>query len=166
MVVIRELSAKNLNQAVRIYAQGVLMEVPPGSTDSEETLTKILKANLRRYIVQHQQRQIWLAFKTNTPCGLLDFYLFKRSIRIRFICAIPPRQGTGTHLMMELAKFAIQKRVEKIRSTVSTQDLRAINFYFTHLGFTQTGYQKENDGLMLFLAVIDPKILLQSAASI
>ncbi len=160
-LLIQELTTNNLNQAVQLYAQGILMEVPPGSTDSEENLMKLLKNHLRRYLHHHQQRQIWLAFKAATPQGLLDFYHYQRSIRIRFICAIPPRQGIGTYLMVKLAKFAIQKEIEMIRSTVSTQDRRAIDFYFTHLGFTQTGQRKEDDGLVLYLAVIEPKTLLR-----
>ena len=159
-VAVHELTEEYLEKAASIYAKGLLIEEPPGSTEPLDVLTELMKENLQRYLERKEKRRIWIATIAEDIRGLLDFYLEESNIRIRFICAIPPRQGVGTQLMRHLARFAQTKRVSTIRSTVSSLDQRAIGFYFDHLGFGKVGQRLEKPGFHLFVVAIDPDDLL------
>lgn len=96
-----------------------------------------------------------------TACGILDFFQRKRSLRIRFLCAVPQDEGIGTQLLTHLAKFGVNLQVPVIRCTVSMLDERALHFYFRHLGFRQVGIRPEEPGFSLALAAIQVSELLQ-----
>jgi len=138
------------------------MEIPPGSKESLETLIQIMRHHLQSYLLKKDTRRIWLSFTGNQPCGLLDFYFKTSTIHIRFLCSIPPSQGIGTQLMTHLAQFALNNDLKIIRTTVSSLDQRAMNFYFDHLGFFKTGKRAEEPNFDLFLAAVYPKELLLS----
>lgn len=159
-VVVHELTEEYLEKAASIYAKGLLIEEPPGSTEPLDVLTELMKENLQRYLERKETRHIWMATIEENIRGLLDFCLEEPNIRIQFICAIPPGQGVGTQLMRHLARFAQTKRVSTIRSTVSSLDQRAIIFYFDHLGFEKVGQRLKEPGFYLFVAAIDPEDLL------
>ncbi len=159
-VSIRELSKGHLDAAAQVYAQGLLMETPPGSSESLEALVQIMRHHLQSYLLKKNTRQIWLSFIRNHPCGLLDFYYLPMTIRIRFLCAIPPSQGIGTQLMTHLAQFALDNNVRLILTTISSLDQRAMNFYFSHIGFFKTGKRTEESNFDLFLAAVYPKEIL------
>lgn len=156
-----ELSKDQLDAAAHVYAQGLLMENPPGSKEPLETLAQNMRLHLQSYLLRKDTRRIWLAIIGNQPSGLLDFYLQSRTIRIRFLCAVPPSQGIGTQLMIHLARFALANGVEVIRTTVSSLDQRAMNFYFNHLGFSKTGKRTEESDFDLFLAAVSPQEILR-----
>jgi hypothetical protein len=160
-IYICDLGRELLDAASRVYAQGLLMEKPPGSKESLENLVQIMRHHLQTYLLRESTRRIWLGLIGNQPRGLLDFYLQPRTIRIRFLCAIPPGQGVGTQIMVHLAQFAQNNGLKKIHTTVSSLDRRAMNFYFHHLGFLKTGKSTEEPDFDLFLASIDPQEILR-----
>lgn len=160
-IIICELSKDKLDAAARVYAQGLLLEKPPGSKEPLETLAQNMRLHLQTYLLRKSTRRIWLATSRNQPVGLLDFFLQTNTIRIRFLCAVPPSQGVGTQLMVKLARFAFDIGVKVIRTTVSSLDQRAKNFYFHHLGFFKTGTRTEESGFDLFIAAVSPQELLQ-----
>ena len=151
----------DLKTAARIYAQGILLEVPPGSKEPLDELTRVMHKLLQRHLLQRTNRRVWIATKNGSPCGILDFYHREQRIHIKFICGIPPRHGIGTQLMAHLAKYARKNSVTAISSTVSTLDERAMSFYFQHLGFQRAGLTNEKIGFDLYFVIIKPELLLQ-----
>jgi ribosomal protein S18 acetylase RimI-like enzyme len=157
-----EFSKKHLDQTAYIYAQGLLMEKPPGSTEPLDELTEGLRLHLKIYLLkQRKDRHIWLAFEGTSINGLLDFYHKPDELFIRFICAIPPHQGTGTRLLRHLAEYGQSHNLTTIRTTVSSIDLRALKFYCEHLGFQKVGTRTEEPGFELYVITIQPKVLLE-----
>jgi hypothetical protein len=159
---IKELAKEDLAKAAVFYAQGVLMEVPPGSTASQAELTEIMRMDLELYMKKKRNRIIWLAEEGEAVKGIVDFFLENSQIHIRFLGAIPTSIGTGTLLLHHLARFARSKNVERITAEVSQSDPRAWNFYFKHLGFQNRGICTEEPGLTVHLAEIQPQILLDN----
>lgn len=160
-----ELTKDRLDEASRVYAQGLLSEDPPGSTESLEDLTESLRLHLRIYLQRKKNRHIWLAEVDAEIKGILDYIHEGAEIFIRFICAVPSGHGIGTQLIRYLAKYASQREVTIIRSTVSSIDSRACKFYFDHLGFEKTGKRPEGSGFDLFLAAINPQEILRKHTS-
>ena len=156
---IAPLSKENLEQAAQIYAKGLLMEKPPGSAEPLEELTKSLELHLQVTLGTKDNRVIWLAMRHHTVKGLLDFLQHPTDLFVRFICAIPPRQGTGTWLLHQLAQYAVQHRIDSVKATVSSLDSRAQQFYFQHLGFQKVGSRIEEPGLELFMAKVSTQKL-------
>jgi hypothetical protein len=157
-----EFSKNHLDQTAYIYAQGLLMEKPPGSTEPLDELTEGLRLHLRIFLLeQKKDRHIWLALEGTAIIGLLDFYQKPDELFIRFICAIPPNQGTGTRLLRQLAEYGQSHSLTVIRTTVSSIDSRALNFYFEHLGFQKIGTRAEEPGFELYVVAIHPQILLE-----
>ncbi len=154
------LSKNNLKQAARIYAQGLLMETPPGSTDPLDELVEALELHLQIALQEEEKRIIWLAIKNNVVKGLLDFFHRSSELVIRFICAIPPRQGVGSLLLYHLAQYGLRHQIGLITATVSSLDVRAQQFYFTHLGFQRAASRFDEMGLELFLAEVSPHALI------
>jgi len=163
---VHEMSKTNLDVAAHVYAQGLLAEVPPGSTAPLEEVERGMRRHLQRLLWRKSTRRVWLARMEGTPCGILDFFHRKWSLRIRFLCAVPQDEGIGTQLLGHLARFAVNLRVRGIRCTVSTLDERALHFYFRHLGFRQLGIRHEEPGFDLALAAIQPSELLQRCAAL
>jgi ribosomal protein S18 acetylase RimI-like enzyme len=110
---------------------------------------------------QKQNRHIWLALEGTSIIGLLDFYHKPEELFIRFICAIPPYKGTGTLLLQHLAEYGQSHYLPVIRTTVSSIDSRALNFYFEHLGFQKVGTRKDEPGFELYVVVTQPQMLLE-----
>ncbi len=164
-VTIVELSKVWIEKAARLYAEGLLMEEPPGSTDTLEDLSDSLQLHLEIYLQQKKNRHIWLALENDTVVGLLDFYHRPEELFIRFICAIPPRRGTGTRLLHHLANYGFSQQINVIRTTVSSLDLRAQQFYFRHLGFQKIGRRTEDPGFDLYICKIRPQDLLKTTAT-
>ena len=135
------------------------MEEPPGSSEPLEELVESLELHLQIALGKKENRKIWLAMKREVVRGLLDFYHRPSELFIRFICAIPPRHGTGTWLLNQLAQYGISQKIELVKATVSSLDARAHNFYFQHLGFHNTGSQFDEPGFELFLAEISVQTL-------
>jgi GNAT superfamily N-acetyltransferase len=162
---VHELSKINLDSAAHVYAQGLLAEVPPGVKAPLEEVERGMRRHLQRLLWRKSTRRVWLARMEGTPCGILDFFHRKRSLRIRFLCAVPQDEGIGTQLLSHLARFAENLRARVIRCTVSTLDERALHFYFRHLGFQQVGIQHEEPGFDLALAAIQTSELLQRCAA-
>ncbi len=154
-----ELTTLNLELAAELYAKGLLMEDPPGSTEPFEELLIAMRLHLQAYRRQPQNRHIWLAKKSEVFIGLLDFYHKPDELFVRFLCAIPPSQGTGTRLIQHLAAYALANQINVIKTTVSSIDSRALKFYFEHLGFQKTSLVQE-EGFNLHLASVEPKRLL------
>ena len=148
------LSKQNLGQAARIYAQGLLMEEPPGSTEPLDELITSLELHLQIALSTKENRIIWLAMSHDLVKGLLDFYQRPAELFVRFICAIPPRLGTGTWLLNQLAHYGVQHQIDSVKATVSSLDSRARQFYFQHLGFQKVGSRTDELGLELFIAEI------------
>jgi GNAT superfamily N-acetyltransferase len=142
------------------------MEKPPGSTKSHEELSDSLRLHLQIYLQQRKDRYIWLAVENETVVGLLDFYHRPEELYVRFICAIPPRRGTGTRLLRHLAKYGLSQQIPVIKTTVSSLDLRAQEFYFSHLGFQQIGSRTEDPGFDLYIVTIHPQDLLNEQSSV
>lgn len=156
-----EFSKKHLDETASVYAQGLLMENPPGSTDPLEELTEGMRLHLKIFLMeQHKNRHIWLALEDSSIIGLLDFYHRPDELFIRFICAIPPYKGTGTRLLQHLAEYGQSHNLTVIRTTVSSIDSRALNFYFEHLGFQKVDTRIEEPGFELFVVAIQPQALL------
>lgn len=155
---------ENLEQAARIYAQGLLMEEPPGSSEPIDELVESLELHLQIALGVKENRQIWLAMRKDIIKGLLDFYHRPNELFIRFICAIPPRQGTGTLLLNQLAQYGLSNQVDHVKATVSSLDSRAQQFYFNHIGFQKVGSRFDEPGFELFLAEISIKTLHDSIA--
>jgi hypothetical protein len=155
------LSKQNLEQAARIYAQGLLMEEPPGSTEPLEELITSLELHLQIALGVKENRIIWLAMSHTLVKGLLDFYQRPAELFVRFICAIPPRQGTGTWLLHQLAVYGVQHQIDSVKATVSSLDSRAQQFYFQHLGFQKVGSRIDEPGLELFIAEISSQTLYE-----
>ena len=153
------LSKQNLEQAARVYAQGLLMEEPPGSSEPLEALVESLELHLQIALGAKENRLIWLAMLNNTVKGLLDFYHRPTELFVRFICAIPPRQGTGTWLLHQLAQYAISREIHFIKAMVSSLDSRAQQFYFHRLGFQKVGSRFEEPGFELFLIKVASSVL-------
>ncbi|MHA2426854.1 MAG: hypothetical protein ACXADB_02350 [Candidatus Hermodarchaeia archaeon] len=134
------LSKQNLEDAARVYAQGLLMEQPPGSTEPLDELTTSLEFHLQVALGVKGNRIIWLATSHNLVKGLLDFYQRPAELFVRFICAIPPGQGTGTWLLHQLAEYGVEHHVDSVKATVSSLDAREqlfrINFFDGFFGFT------------------------------
>jgi hypothetical protein len=160
------LSTQNLEQAARIYAEGLLMEEPPGSSGPLDELIESLELHLQIVLKAKVNRLIWLATLNNMVKGLLDFYHRPTELFIRFICAIPPGQGTGTWLLNQLAQYGISQKIESIKATVSALDSRAQQFYFHHLGFQKVGSRLEEQGFELILAKISSQTLFDVSARI
>ncbi len=139
------------------------MEKPPGSTEPLDELTEGMRLHLRIFLLEQQKknRHIWLALEDTSIIGLLDFYHKPDELFIRFICAIPPYQGTGTRLLQRLAEYGQSHNLTVIRTTVSSIDSRALNFYFEHLGFQKVGTRVEEPGFELFVVAIQPQVLLE-----
>lgn len=157
-----ELSKKHLDETASVYAQGLLMEKPPGSTESLDELTEGLRLHLKIFLMeQKKNRHIWLALEDTAIIGLLDFYHRPDELFIRFICAIPPNKGTGTRLLQHLAEYGQSHNLTAIRTTVSSIDSRALNFYFEHLGFQKVDTRVEEPGFELFVAAIQTQALLK-----
>lgn len=155
----RKLEEEDVEEAARIYAQGLLREKPPGSNLPLDQLAQDTQIHLRRALTQQQEgRRVWVALRRGRICGVLDFFHRTDHIRVRFICADPPREGVGTKLMAQLALYGVEKGVGEIRATVSPIDKRAINFYFRHLSFRQAGTEP-GPGFALHLAVTSPREL-------
>lgn len=148
-----------------MYAQGLLMEEPPGSTEPLQELTESLQLHLQIYLHQKGNRHILLVQIEKSIIGLVDFYHNPEELFIRFICAIPPRQGLGTQMLRHLAEYCLTHDIALIKSTVSSLDQRACNFYFNRLGFQKVGTRVEEPGFDLYLAEIHPDILLKNIAS-
>ncbi|MFX0078690.1 MAG: GNAT family N-acetyltransferase, partial [Candidatus Hermodarchaeota archaeon] len=123
-----------------------------------------MRLHLRIFLMEQQKknRHIWLALEGTSIIGLLDFYHRPDEIFIRFICAIPPHQGTGTRLLRHLAEYGQSHNLTVIRTTVSSIDSRALNFYFKHLGFQKVGTRTEEPGFELYVIVIDSNVLLEN----
>jgi len=137
------------------------MEKPPGSTEPLDELTEGLRQHLKNFLLeQKKDRHIWLALEGTSIIGLLDFYHKPDELFIRFICAIPPHQGTGTRLLRQLAEYGQSHNLVVIRTTVSSIDARAISFYFEHLGFEKVGTRAEEPGFELYVVAIQPQNLL------
>jgi len=162
---VHELSKTNLDVAAHVYAQGLLVEVPPGAKAPLEEVERGMRRHLQRLLWRKSTRRVWLARREGTPCGILDFFHRKQSLRIRFLCAVPEGEGIGTQLLSHLARFAVNLQARVIRCTVSTLDERALHFYFRHLGFQQVGIQHEEPGFDLVLAAIQASELLQRCAT-
>ena len=157
-----EFSKKHLEETASIYAQGLLMEKPPGSTEPLDELTEAMRLHLKIFLMeQEKNRHIWLALEGTSIIGLLDFYHKPDELFIRFICAIPPHQGTGTRLLRHLAVYGQSHNLPLIRTTVSSIDSRALNFYFEHLGFQKVGIRTEEPGFELYVIAIQPRVLLE-----
>ncbi len=158
------LSKQNLEQAAQIYAQGLLMEEPPGSSEPFDELVESLELHLQIALGVKDNRQIWLAMRKDIIKGLLDFYHRPNELFIRFICAIPSRQGTGTLLLNQLAHYGLSNHIDHVKATVSSLDSRAQEFYFNHIGFQKVGSRFDELGFELFLAEISSKTLHDSTA--
>lgn len=157
-----EFSKKHLDETASVYAQGLLMENPPGSTESLKELTEGLRLHLKIFLMEKKKnRHIWLALERTAIIGLLDFYHRPYELFIRFLCAIPPHKGTGTHLLRHLAEYGQSHNLTVIRTTVSSIDSRALNFYFEHLGFQKIDTRVEEPGFEVFVAAIQPQALLE-----
>jgi hypothetical protein len=154
------LSKEYRKQAARIYAQGLMMENPPGSSEPLDELVEALELHLEIALGVEENRAIWLAVKKNVVKGLLDFYHRSSELVIRFICAIPLRQGTGSLLIYNLAQYGLQHQIDQISATVSSLDERAQQFYFSHLGFQKVGSRFDEPGFELFLAEVSPQALI------
>jgi len=138
------------------------MEEPPGSTEPFDGLKEGMRVHLRIFLLeQKKNRHIWLALEGTSIIGLLDFYHKPDELFIRFICAIPPNKGTGTRLLEHLAEYGQAHNLTIIRTTVSSIDSRALNFYFEHLGFQKVGSRIEEPGFELFVVAIQPQVLLE-----
>jgi hypothetical protein len=151
----------DLEAAASIYAQGILMEKPPGSQEPLGDVVRGMRQHLQRHLRRRTTRQVWVAKRNGSPCGILDFDQKDQRIHIRFICGIPPRHGIGTQLMAHLAKYATTHKVPLISTTVSTLDTRAMRFYFQHLGYQRAGLTNQKIGFDLYYAIIDTELLLQ-----
>lgn len=160
-VSVQALDEVDLGAAARIYAQGILLEIPPGSKEPLEELVRVMHRLLQQYLLHRENRRVWVAIRNNSPCGILDFYQRGQRIHIRFICGIPPRQGTGTILMTHLVKFAAENNIALISTTVSSRDSRAMSFYFQHLGFQKAGLTNQKLEFDLYFATIRSDLLLQ-----
>lgn len=155
------LSKQNLEEAARVYAQGLLMEEPPGSTEPLDELITSLELHLQVALGVKENRIIWLATSHNLVKGLLDFYQRPAELFVRFICAIPPGHGTGTWLLHQLAEYGVQHQVDSVKATVSSLDSRAQQFYFEHLGFQKVGSRIDEPGFELFIAEISSQMLFE-----
>ncbi len=138
------------------------MEKPPGSTEPLDELTEGMRLHLKIFLLEKKEnRHIWLALEGTSIIGLLDFYHKPDELFIRFICAIPPYKGTGTRLLQHLAEYGQSHNLTAIRTTVSSIDSRAINFYFEHLGFQKVDTRIENPGFELYVVTTQPQMLLE-----
>ncbi len=140
------------------------MENPPGSTEPIEELIHSLLLHLQIFLEKKDERQIWLAMMGEAVQGILDFYHRSNELFIRFICAIPPRQGTGTRLLYQLAQYGVSHKVQRVKAKVSSSDLRAQQFYFKRLGFRKVGSHFEEPGFELDIAEIQSQTLLKNSS--
>jgi len=155
-------SKKHLDETASIYAQGLLMEKPPGSTEPLDELTEGMRLHLRIFLLeQKKNRHIWLALESTSIVGLVDFYHEPDELFIRFICAIPPHKGTGTRLLRHLAEHGQNHNLPVIRTTVSSIDSRALKFYLQHLGFQKVDTRIKEPGFELYVVVTQPQMLLE-----
>ncbi len=157
---VHELEEVVLAGAARVYAQGLLLETPPGSTEPFEELARVMRLHLLRHLRHRNTRRIWVGIREGHLCGILDFYHRTYIIHIRFLCGIPTGQGIGTQIMAHLARYAIDNNIALITATVSSLDERAMNFYFHHLRFRRIGFANQKFGFDLFFATTEPKLLL------
>lgn len=116
---IERLRKLDIERAITVFQKGLSLEIPPG--------------NMGRKIIGNELRKtICYVHKTNGRLdGLVNFKLNKGgSITLMFICTLKPRNGVGTELMLEVAKFALGKKVKWVYSLVSFRDKRATSFYY------------------------------------
>jgi len=159
-VQVRDLEGKDLDVVAAFYAQGVLMQIPPGSKASLEELTAIMKMDLELFLKKKGNRNVWLAVENGVVKGIIDFFVEPPQIRIRFLGAIPTGKGTGTLLLLHVGQLYFSKDISIITAEVSKSDSRAWSFYFNHIGFEDQGVCTKEPGLTLHLAVIAPQTLL------
>jgi hypothetical protein len=159
-VQVRDLEVEDLDVVAKLYAQGVLMQVPPGSTASLEELTEIMRMDLELLLEEKRNRLVWLAVENEVVKGIVDFFVEPPQIRIRFLGAIPPGKGIGTILLFHVGQLHFLKNISVITAEVSKSDSRAWSFYFNHLGFEDQGVSTKEPGLTLHHAVIAVQTLL------
>ena len=117
---IEKLRKRDLEKAIIVSPKGLSLETPPGNMNN-----KIISRELKKTICYVHKT------KGNLD-GLTNFKINKNgNITLMFICAIRPRQGIGTELMHEVAKFALKKKIKWIYSGVSSKDKRATKFYYS-----------------------------------
>lgn len=74
---------------------------------------------------------------------------------MRFLCAVPVGQGTGTELLVGLAERQLAHGRVSIECLVSAEDERSRAFYFARHGFTEVSRFRSPSGLTLIRARAD-----------
>ena len=116
------LQISDIDEAARVFQQGLHREVPRG----HEPLP-LIRSNLRKYVC--------FVFKENGKIeGLVWFKQMRNHITLEFICSRKLRRGIGYKLMLSVVKYAAQRKISRIWSGVSLRDKRASEFYHS-LGF-------------------------------
>lgn len=146
---IESLKSEEVDEAARVYVKGISMEIPPGSATMEGTRV-ILK---KMYCFVH---------KTGGCIdGVVTFRHRDESIDINFICALTLRRGIGKALMERVAAFGLDKNVDYIYSTVSSEDERVMKFY-DYCGFKKYDEYFEKEVLLLHAVKATPSEILNA----
>lgn len=137
---IENLQKTDIPEAVKVYIEGLRMQIPPGDASSEK-ISKKLESEVITFVYKENENILGLvSFKT----------LDKNSIKLDFICAIESGRGIGKSLMKELANYANGNNIKFIYSRASSRDIRTIKFYES-CGFEVYGQEKsEESGLVLY----------------
>ncbi|MEM3272794.1 MAG: GNAT family N-acetyltransferase [Candidatus Micrarchaeaceae archaeon] len=116
------LRQNDLDEAAKVFQRCLHREVPKG----HEPLLAI-KNNLKRFTC--------FVYKENYRIrGLAWFRMKQNHVELLFICSNRLRRKIGSTLMLEVARYALQKHLTWIYSSVSSKDKAATNFYRS-LGF-------------------------------
>lgn len=150
---IERLRKRDLNEAARVFFEGMLLEKPPG----RGTLSSI-ETHLRECIV-------FVDKEKGRIVGLISGREIAKGLRITFICALRQRCGIGSALMRRIAQYCVRKRIRFVYSNVSLQDERALRFYekcgFKVYGRYSVDYISSKD-LTLLRIKAEPRIILSA----
>ncbi len=122
---IESLAEEDFHELVELYVRCTQMEKPPGNATVE-------------YVTKDLQRVSTFVYKEdNHIVGFVTYiYKTKTQISIDFICSNKQRKGIGSALMLHLAKYACEKGLVWIYSTVSAKD-RGAQLFYKRCGFRE-----------------------------
>jgi len=143
------LKSEEIDEAARVYVKGISMEIPPGRATLGST--RIILKKLYCFVHKADAR----------IDGVVTFRHRDESIDINFICALALRRGVGKALMERVADFGLDKNVDYIYSTVSSEDERVMKFY-DYCGFKKYDEYFEKEGLLLHAVKAAPSEILDA----
>jgi hypothetical protein len=143
---IERLSAQDLEEATRVYMEGLRNEIPPGIAGEADF------SFIRKDMEDKINSPEYTVFVSREES--IDGLLILKGCGIEFMCAVPQNRGTGKKL---LACLAPNFDGEYIHVLVSEKDERARHFYAS-CGFEFLG-KTERKGVALIEAKVSRETL-------